>query len=86
MIYMIIEISSLIFKKKNYCSIFTFSKQSFLGIFYFWLKTPQNYKSCLKNGQNHEVALLSLTFHQKNLFFDVDLFLGPWTWNRPFAV
>ena len=76
MIYMLFEISCSIFKKYIFfsSSIFTFSKQSFLGIFDFWLKTPQNFKSCLKNGQNHQFALLSFTFHQKNPLFDVDLF------------
>ena len=61
---MILKTSCLIFKKKtNNFSIFTFSKQSFLGIFYCCLKTPQNYKSCSNNGQNHEFAILSFTFH-----------------------
>ena len=49
--------------------IFTFSKQSFLGIFDFWLKTPQNYKSFSKNGQNHQFALLSFTFNKKKSTF-----------------
>ena len=68
---MIFEISCSIFKKKHifFLSIFTFSKQSFLGISYFWQKTPQNYKSCSKNGQNHQFALLSFTFHQKKSTF-----------------
>ena len=66
---MIFELSCLIFKKKNISSIFTFSKQSFLGIFDFWQKTPQNYKSCSKNGQNHRFALLSFKFHQKKSTF-----------------
>jgi hypothetical protein len=45
-----------------------------LGIFDFWLKTPPNCKSCSKNGQNHQFAVLSFTFHKKNPLFDVDLF------------
>ena len=45
-----------------------------MGIFDFWQKTPQNYKRCLKNGQNYQFALLSLKFHQKNPLFDIDLF------------
>ena len=36
-----------------------------MGIFEFWLKTPPNCKSCSKNGQNHQFALLSFTFHKK---------------------
>ena len=72
---MIFGISCSIFKKNFFSSsIFTFSKQSFLGIFDFGQKTPQNYKSCSKNGQNHQFALLSFKFHQKKLLFDVDLF------------
>ena len=63
---MILEKIFLNLEEKNIFLIFTFSKQSYFGIFfYFWLKTPQNYKSCSKNGQNHEFALLSFTFHQK---------------------
>ena len=56
-------------KNKKKSSTFTFSKQSFLEIFDFWLKTPQKYKSCSKNGQNHHFALLSFTFHQKKSTF-----------------
>ena len=69
---MIFEISCLKFSFSF--SISTFSKQSFLGIFDFWLKTPPNYKSCSKNGQNHQFALLSFTFQKKNPLFDFDLF------------
>ena len=45
-----------------------------MGIFHFGLKTPQNSKKKSKNGQNHQIALLSYIFHQKNSLFDVDLF------------
>ena len=63
---MILEIKCLIIKKKHiFSSTFTFSKQSFLGNFDFWLKTRQNYKSCSKNDQNHQFALLSFTFDKK---------------------
>ena len=82
---MIFEISCFIFKKKHFLfAIFTFSKQSFLGILDFWQKTPQNYKSCSKNGQNHQFALMSFKFHQKKIHFStLTFFLGPLTWNRP---
>ena len=64
--------------------IFTFSKQSFLSIFDFWLKTPPNYKSCSKIGQNHQFALLSFTFHFKKInFLTLTFFLRPLTCNRP---
>ena len=81
---MIFEISFPIIKKKK-SLIFTFSKQSFLGIFDFWFETHPNYKSCSKNGQNHQFALLSFTFHTKKIhFLTLTFFLGPLTWNRPF--
>ena len=66
-------------------SIFTFSKWSFLGIFHFWLKTPPHCKSCSKNGQNHQFALLSFTFHKKNPLFDVDLFPRTFDMESPFS-
>ena len=74
--------SCLILKKKK-SSIFTFSQQSFLGIFNFWLKTPQYYKSCSKNDQNHQFALLSFKCHKKIHYFTLTFFLGPLTWNCP---
>ena len=37
--------------------------------FHFGLKTLQNYKSCLKTGQNHQIALISFKFHQKKSTF-----------------
>ena len=66
---MIIEISCSIFKKKLIILNFLFLKQSSLGTFDFWLKTPQNYKSCSKNGQNHQFALLSFRFYKKKIHF-----------------
>ena len=76
---MIFEISCSILQKTKFSLIFTFSKQSFLGIFDFWLKTPPNYKS-----QNHQFALLSFTFHFKKIhFLTLTFFLGHLTWNRP---
>ena len=48
-----------------------------MWIFYFGLKTRQNYKSCLKNGQNQQILLSSLTFHFKKSTCDIDLF--SWT-------
>ena len=75
MLYLKFEISFFFF-----FSIFTFSKQSILGIFDFWLKTPPNYKICSKNGQNHQFALLSFTFHKKKIhFLTLTFFLGPLT-------
>ena len=60
--YMIFNISCLFFKKKHFfASIFTFSKQSFLGNF--------DYKICFKKGQNHQFALFSFIFHKKKLTF-----------------
>ena len=80
MLYMIFDISfSILSFFFFFFLIFTFSKRSFLGISDFWLKTPQNCKSCSKNGQNHQFALLSFTFHKKNPLFNVDLF--PWTFD-----
>ena len=56
-----------------------------MGIFHFGFKTPQNYKSCSRNRQNHQIALLCFTFHQKKIHFStLTFFLGPFTWNRPY--
>ena len=41
------------------------------------------YKSCSKNGQNHQFALLPFPFHKKIHFLTLTFFLGPLTWNRP---
>ena len=82
---MIFDICFLIFNFFLLFSIFTFSKQSFLGIFDFWLKTPQNYKSCSKNGKNHQFALLSFMFHKKNPLFDVDLFSRTFDMESPLS-
>ena len=46
-----------------------FSKQPYFGIFDLGLKTPQTYKNCSKNGQNHQIALLSFTIHKKKSNF-----------------
>ena len=62
---MIFKTSSSILKKKT----ITFSKHSFLDVFDFGLKAPQSYKSCSKNGQNNQFALISLTFHFKKSTF-----------------
>ena len=52
MIYMLFEISCSIFlKKKYFFSVFTFSKQSVLGIFDFWLKTPKITKVVQKTAK-----------------------------------
>ena len=54
--------------------------------FYFWLKTPQNYKSCSKNCKNDQFALLSFIFHFRKIQFStLTFFLGPLTWNCPLA-
>ena len=71
---MLFEISCLIFKKKRKNPIFTFSKQSFLWILDFWLKTPKNYKNCSKNGPNHYLPYYLSHFIKKNPLFDIDLF------------
>ena len=70
MLYMIFEISfSIIIFFFFFYSIFTFSKQSFFGYFLYLTKTPPNYNSCSKNGQNLQFALLSFTFHFKKIHF-----------------
>ena len=73
---MIFKISCSILEeeKKLFSSIFTFSKQSFLGIFFIFGKNTPKLQKLFKNGQNHQFALLSFTFHQKNPLFDIDLF------------
>ena len=60
--------------KKKQTSIFTFSKQSFLGIFDFWLKTPQNYKVVKKTAKIINLPHYLSHFIKKNPLFDVDLF------------
>ena len=72
---MVFEISCLILEKKQTnLSVFDFFKTVILGIFLFWAKTSQTYKSCSKNGQNLQIAVLFFTFHPQNPLFDVDLF------------
>ena len=83
MIYMIFEISCWILEEEKNSFNSHFFKTVFLGIIDFWLKIPKKYKSCSKNSQNHQVALLSFTFPENNSLFDVNLFLGPLTWNCP---
>ena len=83
---MIFEISCSIFKKKHFFLQFPlFQNSHFWVILIFWLKTPPNYKSCLKHGQNHQFALLSFTFHKKNPLFDVDLFSRPFDMESPYC-
>ena len=67
---MILEISCLISKKNYLFLIFTFSKQSCLGIFDFWLKTPQNYKSFSKKTAKiiHLPCYLSHFIKKKSTF------------------
>ena len=81
---MIFEISCSIFKKNIFFFNFHFLKTVIFGYFWFLAKTPPNYKSCSKNCQNHQFALLTFTFHlKKNHFSTLTFFLGPLTWNRP---
>ena len=54
--------------------MFTLSKQSFLGIFHFGLKTPQNYKSCKKRPKSSNCLIIFHISSKKNPLFDVDLF------------
>ena len=64
MVYMIFELSCSIFENKHFFFFnFHFFKTVIFGYFCFLAKAPPNYKSCLKNGQNHQFALLSFTFH-----------------------
>ena len=69
---MIFEISFSIFNS-FFFSIFTFSIQSFLGNFDFWLKTPK-LQSCSKNSQSINLPYYLSHFIKKNPLFDVDLF------------
>ena len=74
---MIFEIICSIFKKTFSFLQFSLFQNSHFWVFFIFgkKKTPKNYKSCSKNGKNHQFALLSFTFHQKkNPLFDVDLF------------
>ena len=83
--YMTFKISCLILEeeKKLFSSIFTFSKQLFLGIFYFGLKTPKNYKSCSKKAKIINLPNYLSYFIKKIHFSTLTFFLGPVTWNRP---
>ena len=45
-----------------------------MGIFDFWLKTPLNYKSCLKKVKIIYLPYYLSHFFLKNPLFDVDLF------------
>ena len=71
MLYMIFEIcfSIIIFFFSFFSQFSLFQNSIFWVFFYFWLKTPPNYKSCSKTGKNHQFALLSFTFHKKNSTF-----------------
>ena len=49
---------------------FHFFKIVIFGYFSFWAKNTQKIqKKCSKNGPNHQIALLSFTFHQKKSTF-----------------
>ena len=85
MIYMILEISCSILKKKKNLQFLLSLTSNFFGIF-FGLKTPKNYKSCPKSGPNHQFTLLSFTFHQINQIFDVDLFSRTFDMESPLYV
>ena len=67
MMYMIFAISDLIFIFHFIFLNFQFFKTVIFGYFRFMAKTPPNKKSCSKNIQNHQLALLSFTFHQKKI-------------------
>ena len=50
-----------------------------MGIFDFWLKTPPTYKSCSKNSQNHQFAVLFFTFLlKKSTFWRLPFFSDLW--------
>ena len=70
MIYVIFEISCIIFKKNIFFLNSHFFKTVILGYFIFLAKnTPQITRVVKKNGQNHQFALLSFTFHLKKSTF-----------------
>ena len=68
-----------LFKKTFFfISIFTFSKQSFLGTFHFWLKTPQNYKSCSKTAKIIRLPYYLSHFIKKSNFWCWPFFSDFW--------
>ena len=74
MIYMIVEIRCSIFKKKIFFSIFTFSKQSYSGIFDFWLKHPKTTKVIKKTAKIINLSYYLSHFIKNNPLLDIDLF------------
>ena len=84
---MLCMIFDIIFSIFNFFLLFFnfhFSKQSFLGIFDFWLKTPPNHKSCTKTVKIINLpSYLSHFIKKKSTFLCWTFFLGPLTWNCP---
>ena len=77
MIYMILEISCWIFRKKERKKTFfnfQFFQTVIFGYFGFLAKNPQKLQKLFRKRPKLSICLLSFTFHQKNPLFDVDLF------------
>ena len=81
MLYMIFDISFSVFFFIIFFFFFffTFSKQSFLGIFDFWLKHPQITRVVQKTVKTSNLPYYLSHFIKKNPLFDVDLF--SWTFD-----
>ena len=77
MAYIIFEICFSTLKKKSL--IFTFSKQSFLGIFDFWLKHPKITRVAQKTVKVINLPYYLSHFIKKNTVFNIDLF--SWTFD-----
>ena len=61
-------------KKRKKSFNFQFFKTVLLGNFLIWPKNTPKLQKLFKNVQNHQIAILSFTFHQKDALFVVDLF------------
>ena len=82
MIYVLFGIRCWIFKKNLKFSLF---KTVIFGDFLFGTKNnPKLKKIKKKNGQNHQIALSSFTFHFKNPLFDVDHFSRTFDMEMPY--
>ena len=80
MIHLKFEIGCVVLKKCFFSSIFTFSKQLFLGIFLIFAKKHPKWQKLLK--KRPKLSIWLIIFHislKKSPLFDVDLF--SWTFD-----
>ena len=83
---MILETSCFYLKKKLFLNFHFFKTVIFWYFFYFWLKTPQNYKSCSKTAKIMNLPYYLSHFIKKNPLFDVDLFSRTFDMESPSSI